>query len=169
MTRHVRLVLAAVVSASAGCGVLDFDVEQDVSPQTISGSGVPAPLAAIFPLPLTIDIGSKIEAKHVGPIDGVTLSSLTLQITSSGGDWAFVSHIEVSVESAKAGSTLPHVKIASVSSLGAVRILTFDTESGVNLKPYIDEGTKVVSRCSGTLPTTDVTFDGKAVLTVHPL
>jgi len=50
-----------------------------------------------------------------------------------------------------------------------MRIMTFDIKPGVNLKPYIDEGTKVVSRCTGVLPTNDVTFDGKAVFTVHPL
>ena len=159
-----------VVSAMLGCGIADFDVEQPVQPQTIQGSGIPGPLAAIFPLPLTLDLESKIKAKETGPIDGVTLSSLTLHITSSGGDWSFVTRIEVSVSSTKSGSTLPaNVKIASVSSPGAVQDLVFDVEHGVNLKPYIDEGSKVDSSGSGTQPTRDVSFDGKGVFTVHPL
>jgi len=172
MIRHVRFALAAVLSfsaGSAGCGVLDFDIEQPVDAQTIPGTGVPAPLAEIFPLPLSIDLESKIEMKNLGPIDSVTLSSLALQITSRDGDWAFVTRIDVSVESAKSGSKLPSVQIASAASVGAMRIMTFGIKTGVNLKPYIDEGTKVVSRCTGVLPTHDVTFDGKAVFTVHPL
>jgi hypothetical protein len=160
---------AFVVTVTGGCGIADFDIDQPVPAQTIQGSGIPAPLAAIFPLPLNLDLDSKIKAKETGPIDGVTLSSLTLHITSSGGDWSFVNHIDVSVESTKAGTTLQKVKIASVSSPGAVQTLTFEVEHGVNLKPYIDEGSQVDSSGSGTQPTSDVTFDGKGVFTVHPL
>jgi len=161
--------LLTCLAMMAGCGIADFDVEQPVPAQTIQGSGIPAPLAAIFPLPLTLDLESKIKAKDTGPIDSVTLSSLTLHITSSGRDWSFVNTIDVSVESTKAGTALPKVKIASVSSPGAVQTLTFNVEHGVNLKPYIDEGSKVDSSGTGTQPTQDVSFDGKGVFTVHPL
>jgi hypothetical protein len=156
---------------TAACGIADFDVEQPVPAQTIQGSGLPAPLAAIFPLPLNLDISSKIKAKDTGPIDGVTLSSLTLDITSpsSGGDWSFVTSIDVFVASTRSGSTLPRAKIASVASPGAVRTLSFHVEAGVNLKPYIDEGSQVDSAGTGTQPTQSLTFDGKGVFTVHPL
>src|ERR1041384_1346957 len=82
-----RALVMVGVAAMAGCGITDFDIDQPVPPQTIQGSGLPAPLAAIFPLPLNLDLDSKIKAKDTGPIDSVTLSSLTLNITSSGGDW----------------------------------------------------------------------------------
>lgn len=166
MLRSLPICLAMTTAA---CGVADFDVEQPVPAQTIQGSGLPAPLAAIFPLPLNLDISSKIKAKDTGPIDGVTLSSLTLDITSSGGDWSFVTSIDVFVASTKQGSTLPRAKIASVASPGAVRTLSFHVEAGVNLKPYIDEGSQVDSAGTGTQPTQSVTFDGKGVFTVHPL
>ena len=61
------------------------------------------------------------------------------------------------------------MKIASVASPGAVKTLTFHVEPGVNLKPYIDEGSQVDSAGSGTQPTQDVSFDGSGVFTVHPL
>jgi hypothetical protein len=159
---------ACSMTALASCGIADFDVDQPVPQQTIQGSGLPAPLAAIFPLPLSLDLNSKIKAQETGPIDGVTLSSLTLQIRSSG-DWSFVTSVDVSVASSKSGTTLPKVKIASVSSPGAVQTLNFKVEGGVNLKPYIDEGSVVDSSGVGTQPTQDVTFDGKGVFTVHPL
>lgn len=165
----MRSLGVCLVATMAGCGIADFDVEQPVQPQTIQGSGIPAPLAAIFPLPLSLDLDAKIKAKDTGPIDSVTLSSLTLHITSSGGDWSFVKSIDVSVESTKSGTTLPKLKIASVSSPGAVQTLTFNVEHGVNLKPYIDEGSKVDSSGMGTQPTQNVSFDGKGVFTVHPL
>jgi hypothetical protein len=169
-TLFLRSAVAVAAAAGlAGCGIADFDVEQPVQPQTIQGSGLPAPLAAIFPLPLNLDLESKIKAKDTGPIDGVTLSSLTLHITSSGGDWSFVTSIDVSVSSTKSGSQLPKVKIASITSPGAVQTMDFHVESGVNLKPYIDEGSQVDSSASGTQPTHDVSFDGSGVFTVHPL
>jgi hypothetical protein len=165
----IRISLATCLMMIVSCGVTDFDVEQPVPPQTVQGSGIPAPLAAIFPLPLNLDLESKIKAQHTGPIDRVTLSSLTLHITSSGGDWSFVSSVDVFVSSTRSGTTLPKVKIASVSSPGAVQTLTFDVDAGVNLKPYIDEGSQIDSNGSGTQPTHDVSFDGKGVFTVHPL
>ncbi|HEX3757194.1 MAG TPA: hypothetical protein VHW23_00745 [Kofleriaceae bacterium] len=165
----LRALVPYLAITAAGCGIADFDVDQPVPSQTIPGSGLPAPLAAIFPLPLSLDISSKIKAQNTGPIDGVTLSSLTLDITSSGGDWSFVMSVDVFVSSTKSGSTLPRTKIASVASPGAVRTLGFHVESGVNLKPYVDEGSQVDSSGSGTQPTQDVTYNGKAVFTVHPL
>jgi hypothetical protein len=152
----------------AGCGIADFDVEQAIPSQTIQGSGVPMPLASVFPIPLTLDLESKIKSRETGPIDSVTLKSLTLNVTSSTGNWSFVQSIDVFVESTKSGTTLPKVKIASVGAPGAVRTLAFKVEDDVNLKPYVDEGSKVESSGSGTQPTEDVTFDGKSVFTVHP-
>src|SRR5687768_9296798 len=102
--------LVLSLSTAAGCGDADFDFEQPVTAQTIQRSGIPAPLAAIFPLPLSLDISSQIKPRDTGPIDGVTLSSLTLHITSSTGDWSFVSSIDVFVDSTKSGTTLPKVK-----------------------------------------------------------
>lgn len=165
----LRALAVSLAMTTAGCGIADFDVEQPVPAQMIQGSGLPAPLAAIFPLPLNLDISSKIKARDTGPIDSVTLSSLTLDITSSSGDWSFVTSIDVFVSSSKSGSSLPRAKIASVTSPGAVRTLSFHVEGGVNLKPYIDEGSQVDSAGTGSQPTQDVTFDGKGVFTVHPL
>src|SRR5262249_33917560 len=106
----LRCALVSALAGSTGCGIAAFDVEQPVQPQPIPGSGLPGPLAAIFPLPLNLDLESKIKAKDTGPIQGVTLSSLSLHITSSGSDWGFVTHIDVSVSSTKSGTTLPKVR-----------------------------------------------------------
>ena len=57
----------------AGCGVADFDVDQPVQEQMISGSPIPGPLQVLFPIPLDVDISAQIKAKDTGPIDIVTL------------------------------------------------------------------------------------------------
>jgi hypothetical protein len=159
------IVLACLL---AGCGIADFDIDQPIPSQTIQGSGIPAPLAALFPLPLNLDLTAQIKAHDTGPIDSVTLSSLSLTITN-GGDWSFVDHVDVSVESTRSGSTLAKVQIAHVMSPGAVQTMDFVVDGGVNLKPYVDEGSKVDSEGSGTAPSSDVIYDGKSTFTVHPL
>jgi len=171
----MRWIACVILVAASGCGIADFDVDQPVVEQRIQGSGIPAPLAALFPLPLSLDLESKIKAHDTGPIGRITLSSLELDITKTSepagdsDDWAFVTHVDVFVSSTKSGTTLPKVKIASVDQPGAVRAMTFTVEGGVDLKPYIDEGSQVDSSGSGTVPSDDVTYDGKAVFTVHPL
>jgi hypothetical protein len=164
-----------VLAGLAGCGVADFDIDQPILEQRVAGSQLPGPLAALFPLPLSIDISSKIKEMETGPIDSVTLSSLTLSITAteqpSGDtdDWSFVESIHVFVKSSKEGSTLPRVEIASVSNPGAVTTLDFKVESGVDINPYVNEGSVVEADSAGTVPNDDVSYDGKAVFTVHPL
>ena len=159
----------------AGCGVADFDIDQDIVEQQINGSALPGPLAALFPIPLDFDISAKIKEMETGPIDSVTLSSLELSITATaetGGDtddWSFVDSIHVFVKSSKSGSTLPRVEIANVASPGAVRVMKFHVESGVDINPYVNEGSVVEAESSGTVPADDVSYDGQAVFTVHPL
>jgi hypothetical protein len=48
----MRLTCLAVAVASTGCGIADFDITEQIPAQTIQGSGIPAPLAGLFQLPL---------------------------------------------------------------------------------------------------------------------
>lgn len=160
--------------ALAGCGVADFDITQPVIEQRVQGSPLPGPLAALFPLPLDIDISQKIKEMETGPIDSVTLSKLELSITPTAmgsGDtdtWAFVDEIHVFVSSTRSGTQYPRLEIASVTQPGAVTTLTFAVKD-FDLQPYVDEGGLVEAESAGSLPEDDVTYDGEAVFTVHPL
>jgi hypothetical protein len=170
--RSLALVLCV---AAAGCGIADFDVDQPVPEQMIQGSGIPGPLAALFPLPLNLDLTQQIKAHDTGPIDSVTMSSLTLTITPTDvapgdtDDWGFVDQVDVYIESTKSGTALPKVKIATISHPGAVQTMSFTIDESINLKPYIDEGTKVDTMGSGTAPPDDVSYAGKSTFHVHPL
>ena len=169
----MRVLLLAV--ALGGCGIADFDVDQPIPEQTIAGSSLPGPLASLFPLPLNLDISQQIKARDTGPIGSVTMSSLDLTITATArpqgdtDDWSFVDSVDVFVESTKSGTALPKVKIATVSHPGAVQTMSFTIDQSVDLKPYIDEGTKVDTMGMGTAPPDDVSYDGKSVFRVHPL
>lgn len=166
--------LGLAAFALTGCSVLDFDIGQNIPEQMVQGSQIPGPLAALFPIPISLDLQSQIKAQNTGPIDSVSLSSLELTITMTDepsgdtDDWSFVTSVDVFVESTKSGSTLPKAKIASVSMPGAVKTMTFTVDSSVNLKPYVDEGSQVDSSGSGTAPSDDVSYNGHAVFTVHP-
>lgn len=170
--RSLALVMCVI---SAACGVTDFDVTQPIVEQRVQGSPLPGPLASLFPLPLSVDLSSKIKAMHTGPIDSVTLSKLTLSMTPTAqdsgdtDDWSFVDEIRVFVKSSMEGSTLPRVEIAHVTNPGAVTTLMFEVEGDVNLDPYVNEGSIVEGESSGRLPPDDVSYDGEGVFTVHPL
>jgi hypothetical protein len=160
---------------ATGCGVTDFDIEQPIFEQRVQGSGIPAPLAVLFPLPLSLDLSAEIQKQTTGPIDSVTLSSLALSITDTArtsgdtDDWTFVDEIHVFVKSSQTGSQLPRLEIANAMSPGAVTTMQFTVITSVNLKPYVDEGSIVESQGRGTLPSDDVSYDGVGVFTVHPL
>jgi len=166
----VRFLLLAGL-ASSGCGIIDFDVDQDIPAQTIPGSTVPTPISTLFPVPLSLDLSSKIKQQNTGAINSVTLSSLELTITAPADhsvDWSFLDQVDLFVASTKTGSTLPKTKLASATKPTG-QVLQFTVAGGVNLKPYVDEGAQVESSGTGHAPATAVTYDGKAVFTVHPL
>ncbi len=167
--------LSLIALCLTGCGLTNFDVSQPIPEQRIQGSGIPAPLAALFPIPLSLDLSAQIKQQTTGPIGSVSLSKLTLAITATDkpsgdtDDWSFVTDITVFVSSSKSGSALPKVEIAHVASPGAVQTFDFVVDPGVDLKPYVDEGSIVESTGHGTAPTDDVSYDGTGVFTVHPL
>jgi hypothetical protein len=173
LTTGFTAIFAAV--ALAGCGITDFDIDQPIREQRVQGSGIPAPIAGIFPIPLSLDIGAKIKERDTGPIDSVTLSSLTLSITPTDqpsgdtDDWSFLESVDVYVSSTREGSALPRRLIAHTGAPGTVTVVRFEVDGNVDIKPYVDEGARVESEASGTQPLDDVSFDGMAVFTVHPL
>ena len=159
--REMKLVCMASFTVLAACGIADFDISQPIPAQTIPGSPLPGPLAQLFPIPLNVDISQQIAAMDTGPIDSVTLKSLTLTITSTGQDWSFVTEIDVYASSTKSGTTLPKVEIAHVTSPGNVTTLVFTVDGSVNIKPYIDEGSEVDGESMGETPQQDVSYDGE--------
>jgi hypothetical protein len=172
----VRPLLPLVTCLSlAGCSVTDFDIDQSIMEQRITGSPLPGPLALLFPLPLSVDLSAKIKEMETGPIDSVTLKSLSLTITPTAmpsgdtDDWSFVDEIHVFVKSNKSDTTLPRIEIAHVTSPGKVQTMKFVVESKVDINPYVNEGSTVEGESSGTVPPDDVTYNGKATFTVHPL
>ena len=170
----MRFILILAVLAG-GCGLTDFDISQPIPDQSVTGSPIPAPIQGLFPIPLSLDLSAKIKKQTTGTIDSVTLSSLSLNITATeqqGDDvdnFLFIDEIHVFVKSELADSQLPRVEIASELAPGEVQNFNFTVNGGVDLLPYINEGSIVESEASGTAPPDNVSYDGQAVFTVHPL
>lgn len=155
-----------------GCGIADFDVEEPVPEQQVQGSGIPTPLAALFPIPVSLDLKQDIAKQSTSPVGTIELSKLSLDITKTdepsgdSDDWSFVTSIQVFVES----SNLPKIQIAHIdASPGAVRSFDFTIVPGIDLKPYVDAGGTVTSDGMGTVPPDDVSYAGSSTFTVHPL
>lgn len=160
---------------ASGCGLTDFDISQPIPEQSVTGNPIPAPIEGLFPIPLDLELSAKIRKQTTAPLDRVTLSSLSLSITGTeqqGEDvdhFAFIDEIKVFVKSALADSGLPRVEIAFQSAPGEVQNFSFTIAGGVDLLPYVLEGSVVEGEATGTAPPDTLTFDGQAVFTVHPL
>ena len=126
-----NLMLAGVLLAApglAGCGALDFDVQQNIPEQRVSGSVVSALLGTLIPspFPLTIDLAQETKARGTGPVKAAGLKSLTFAITSTASsgsvhDFSFVQTVDIYIESTKSGTTLTRQKIAELGSSEADR------------------------------------------------
>jgi hypothetical protein len=165
-------VLAALAGAATllpGCGLVGFDVSQDIPAQTIPGSPLGALLpASLFAIPMNIDIQSETAGHGTGPASSVTLKSITLRITSpSGATFDFVSSISISISSS-GNASLPQKEIARLQPVPGTATISLPPSSpSVDLLPYINAGATITATASGHMPSSDTTFDGTVVVTVH--
>jgi len=150
---------------TAGCGLVSFDVSQDVPAQTVPGSPLGAVLpAALFSIPLNIDVQAATAGHGTGPAHSVTLSSITFTIRSpSGATFAFVDSISISIS----GNGLAEKEVAQLQPVPGTSTISIPPTPGVDLLPYINAGATITARVSGHMPASDTTFDGKVVVTVH--
>lgn len=168
------LVLACI--PLAGCLTFsDFDLGRTVPEQTLMGSPVPAPLQSAFPFAMDLDLSEHIAKFESKRQVQVMLASLQLTVTPSSmptGDsdnFGFIDELHVFISSSTEGSTLPRIEIAYAVEPGPVETIEFAVDSTLDLKPYVSEVAKVDAVGSGTVPSDDISFDGRGVVTVHPL
>jgi len=167
-----------IAPLTAGCGILDFDVDQPIPEQRIQVDLITGLLSNFLqnPFPITINLEQETKARGTGPVRAAGLKSLTFQITNTAmpsgdsDDFSFVKTVDIYVESTKQGTTLTRQKIADLPTPpGAVTQFSLHTYPDINLLPYINEGSRITSTASGNTPKDDVTFNGQILVHVNTL
>lgn len=141
-----------------------------------SGIMLPLPINVIPAMTLNINLQEELDAQNAGAAKAVYLDALELQITDTKtpeGDtdnFDFIKKVDVYVESTKSSTQLQKVKIATISDVPQGQTtLSLQTESGVDLKPYIEEGVRLTTSGSGDVPPDDVSLVAVVTLKVQIL
>src|SRR5581483_11013781 len=141
--RYAQILAAAaavgLVPAIGGCGLIAFDVDQDLPEQTIQGN----PLGGILPQALA-------ATPHAMP----------------SGNFDFVDEIHVFIDSP--GSSLPKKEIANLAPVPKGQTtINLAVTPGIDLLPYINAGAEITATATGRQPSQDFHFDGHVTITVH--
>ncbi|MBO6940017.1 MAG: hypothetical protein JJ863_33915 [Deltaproteobacteria bacterium] len=167
----LRLSLALLFVVACGV-VTPYTITRPVPEQTVEGSPLGAVLPGVeIPIPLEIDLEAEADAQNAGPVQTVTLEALRLDITTTAepagdtDDWDFVDSVVIYVESSEPGSALARREVARLDPTpNGVRQLEMDTDTSVNLRPYVDEGARLTATVRGRAPADDVSYDGVVTL-----
>src|SRR5581483_1155772 len=173
--RYAQILAAAaavgLVPAIGGCGLIAFDVDQDLPEQTIQGN----PLGGILPqargaaTPLNVDLKSETQKRSTGPASSANLSALRFAATPHAmpsGNFDFVDEIHVFIDSP--GSSLPKKEIANLAPVPKGQTtINLAVTPGIDLLPYINAGAEITATATGRQPSQDFHFDGHVTITVH--
>lgn len=178
MTRRACL-FPSLLALLLACGVLDFDVSQNIPATTVRGDPVAAaagmfiaPESAFNPFAFTLNLDQETKSRGTSLASSVKLKAFYLELTAASAepnfDW--VQTFDVFVESTKSGTTLPKVKIASLAASAprGQRKLVFAVESA-NLIQYVKEGTKISASARASAPAHDVVFTGAVTFRIGVL
>src|SRR4051812_45417904 len=130
--------VAVAAGASAGCGNIRFDVDQDIPATTIFGDPNQMVLAgSTEPQPLTLDIQAETESRHTGPASAAYLKDLTFTIPPpAGGTFSFAHEVHISLTPKTPSSNLPSIEIAPPTPAPAETTIHLQPLPGINMLPY---------------------------------
>jgi hypothetical protein len=166
---RTALVLALL---SSGCGLLSFDVSQDLAEQRIPGSALGGILPNFLqaPVPITINLSAETQKRDTGPAKSANLKAIRFRATPTGmpsGNFDFVDEIHIHVSSPN-DPTLPKKEIARLAPVpNGQTTIELEVVGDVDLLPYINKGAEISATANGTQPTQDFTYDGQVTITVH--
>jgi hypothetical protein len=171
------LALAATITASlatAGCGLISFDVSQSVPEEQVPGSPLGGLLPSFLPqpFPITIDVQQETAKRSTGPARSANLKSVSFAITphdAPSGNFDFVDEIHIFVApSSSSGSSLPMAEIANLAPVPTGQTtIELTIVPSIDLLPYINAGASISATASGHSPPQTVTYDGTVVVTIH--
>lgn len=165
LPRALAVLAMLIVPAAAGCGVIGFDISQDIPSSMIIGTQMET-VAVVDapPTPLTINIDAEAE-KQGGLASSAWLKELTFTVTSpTKGTFYFVSAVAITIDAPSAG--LPEIKIAQLEPVPNLQTISVTPIPGVELLPYARAGAQIHAKAVGFFPKEDTTYVGKVVIHV---
>ena len=165
MRTQPRFASAVLLATTlAGCGLVEFDVDQPIPEQTVQGSPIPNVLPlGLFQIPLDIDLEAATKARGTGPASAAFLKSVSLEVRSpESGNFEFLDQVTISV----AAEGLPTRELAKLDPVPTQRRIELGILGEIDLLPYIKKGAKLSATAAGHLPPTTTKFDGKVVIRV---
>jgi len=159
-------VIAVSLTTLAGCGAIQFDVEQALAEQTVQGSALGGLLPSLVPNPITLSVNVKAETEKrgTGPATAVYVKSLDFAATKNSGTFDFLDEAHVFIE----GPNLPKIEIATAAPVGkGLTSLVFTIVPKTNLLPYVNAGATLTVTAKGRQPASDFTFDGKLIIDIR--
>src|SRR5438105_2021722 len=133
--RRAFLKAAGLGLVAPACGVIGFDVNQDVPAQTVMGSPIAALLpVTLFQLPLTLDIQAQTMAMGTGPASSAHLKSFALTVTApKGATFDFLSELGIDV----VAEGLPMRLVATLKPVPRGQgSIALGVDEGVDILPY---------------------------------
>ena len=162
--------LVTVAAAGSGCGILSFDVDQDLPAQTIPGNPLGGVLPSFLqaPIPLQVDLKAETDKRGTGPATHAYLKSLTLSATPHGspsGNFDFLDEVHVFVE--PQSGALPKVEVATQKPVPRGQTsLDFTIVPNLDLLPYVNAGAQITASASGRQPQQNFSYDGHLTITI---
>ena len=176
LTVLVASLLLGALALTPGCDNIGSVTFTETSQEAVvdgGGLGSALPVNDLLPpMRLNVNLEEELDQQDAGPAEAVYLEALSLQITDTArpegdtDDFDFIDEVEVYVESRQDDSELERRRVATLSDVpeGATTV-DFQTDSDVDLKPYIEQGVLLVTEGSGEVPDDDTSFE--AVVTMR--
>jgi hypothetical protein len=160
--------LALSVLPAAGCGVIGFDVSQDIPDTVIMGDPTAGVVVGANDTPLTLDIQAETQQRHSGPASSAHLKDLSFTIKlPDGAVFDFVDAVSILLIPKNPMSRLKTVKIAELLTVPHERTIHITPVPNVDILPYSNEGATIQATAVGHFPAVDTTYSGHVVVEVR--
>lgn len=176
-----RLFSLCIILALSACGtdLGSFDINEKSDEVIVQGgpSIIELPINIFPAMTLDINLQQELDAQDASGAKAVYLSALSLNVTdkakanaSDVDNFDFVESVTIYVESTKENSALKKTKVAEVKMVpDGLQVLPLTVFDNVNLKPFIEEGMRLSSEGTASVPEDDVSMLADVTIKVQVL
>jgi hypothetical protein len=171
--------LASVACLAVHCGPIGFDIAKDIPEQTVQGNaaanlaGQQLPAGTLMPMAISVDIAAESRARNV-PIARLLVKSFALNITSTAmppgdaDDFAFIRTATIVIECTGGSCAGQTQQVGTAVGVAGSSTMAFTINPGVNIKPFIENGSRITLQADAIPPPDDTSFSARLVLRAEP-